>query len=153
MSTSKTSPNSATRFGFASLFVASAVMVLSNMGGCASTGAPAYNSLTHERIAAIIASPDRSNADRTNDLRRKPEQMLAFIGIQPGQIALDLSAGGGYTTELLARSVGPSGRAYGQSQPPRPTNAPPRPGRTSAQALAERAKNPSLSNLDRKSVV
>ena len=76
-------------------------------------------SLSQERIAQIVGSADRSAADQVNDQRRKPEQMLAFIGIRPGMTALDLSAGGGYTTELLARSVGVSGRAFGQSQPPR----------------------------------
>ncbi|MBN9540270.1 MAG: class I SAM-dependent methyltransferase [Alphaproteobacteria bacterium] len=72
------------------------------------------------RIAEIVASPDRSAADRTNDQRRKPAEMLAFIGIVPGITALDLSAGGGYTTELLARSVGPGGTVYGQSRPRNP---------------------------------
>src|SRR5690348_5364513 len=79
--------------------------------------------LTQEQITQIIASPDRSAADRTNDLRRKPEEMLAFIGIRPGIVALDLSAAGGYTTELLARSVGPGGKVYGQSRP-RPSSPP-----------------------------
>jgi predicted methyltransferase len=59
--------------------------------------------LTAEQIAQIVKSPDRGAADRTNDQRRKPEQMLSFIGIRPGIVALDLSAAGGYTTELLAR--------------------------------------------------
>ena len=49
--------------------------------------------------------------------------MLAFIGIRPGMTALDLSAAGGYTTELLARAIGPSGAVYGQSPPPRPDAA------------------------------
>src|SRR6478735_7547169 len=83
--------------------------------------APAQQSslpLSSEQIAQILASPDRSAADRTNDLRRKPEQMLGFIGIRPGIVALDLSAAGGYTTELLARSIGPTGKVYGQSRPP-----------------------------------
>lgn len=75
--------------------------------------------LTATRIADIVGSPDRSAADRTNDLRRKPEQMLAFIGIRPGMTALDVSAGGGYTTELLARAIGPTGVVYGQRPPPR----------------------------------
>jgi len=90
--------------------------------------APAQQSsaqLSSEQIARIVASPDRSEADRTNDLRRKPEQMLAFIGIRPGSVALDLSAAGGYTTELLARAIGPSGTVYGQSRPPGQTPAPP----------------------------
>ena len=119
--------------------------------------------LSQRRIAEIVTSPDRTPADRANDVRRKPEQMLAFIGIRPGITALDLSAGGGYTTELLARAVGHDGRVYGQSAPPRSADAPPRPAvtpegnalpvaasavrRTSAQALAERAKNTGLSNI------
>jgi len=79
------------------------------------------------RIAEILASPDRSAADRTNDQRRKPAEMLAFIAIAPGITALDLSAGGGYTTELLARSIGPGGAVYGQSRPRDPNQPPPRP--------------------------
>jgi len=76
-----------------------------------------------EQIAAILASPDRTPADRTNDLRRKPQQMLAFFAVPPGATAVDLSAAGGYTTELVARAAGPNGAVYGQSRPPNP-NAP-----------------------------
>jgi predicted methyltransferase len=89
--------------------------------------APAQQSsppLSSEQIAQIVASADRSEADRTNDLRRKPELMLGFIGIRPGIVALDISAAGGYTTELLARSIGPSGTVYGQSQPRDPSQTP-----------------------------
>src|SRR3954454_21074274 len=63
--------------------------------------------LSSAQIVEILSSPDRTAADRTNDLRRKPEPMLGFIGIRPGMVALDLSAAGGSTTELLARSIGP----------------------------------------------
>jgi predicted methyltransferase len=89
--------------------------------------APAQQSspqLSPEQIARVVASPDRSEADRINDRRRKPEQILAFIGIRPGIVALDLSAAGGYTTELLARAIGPSGKVYGQSQPPDASRTP-----------------------------
>src|SRR5580704_16324253 len=85
---------------------------------------PPPPTLTKEQIAAIVASPERSAADRTNDRRRKPEEMLFFIGIRPGITALDLSAAGGYTTELLARAIGPSGIVYGQSRPRDPNRAP-----------------------------
>jgi predicted methyltransferase len=80
--------------------------------------------LSSAQIIEILSSPDRTAADRTNDLRRKPEQMLGFIGIRPGIVALDLSAAGGYTTELLARSIGPTGKVYGQSRPRDPNQAP-----------------------------
>ena len=100
--------------------------------------------LSQERIAEIIASPDRSATDRANDAQRKPDQMLTFIGVRAGMVALDLSAGGGYTTELLSRAVGPAGRVYGQSAPRGPTS----PQRlTSLQALTERAKNPLVANI------
>src|SRR5438477_8268484 len=86
---------------------------------------PASPPLSSAQIIQILSSPDRTTADRTNDLRRKPEQMLGFIGIRPGIVALDLSAAGGYTTELLARAIGPSGKVYGQSRPPSQTTTPP----------------------------
>lgn len=152
-------------------FAVAALLILT-ASGCANMGMPQREALSKAQIAVIVGNPDRSEADRTNDLRRKPEQMLAFIGISTGLNVLDLSTGGGYTTELLARSVGPTGRAYGQSAPPRPAGAPPlpvvtpegnaapqlaspqpapaappRPRRTSEQALAERAKSGSLANL------
>jgi predicted methyltransferase len=71
-----------------------------------------------------VRSSDRTAADRANDERRKPEQMLGFIGIRPGIVAVDLSASGGYTTELLARAIGPLGKVYGQSRPRDPNRAP-----------------------------
>src|SRR6476646_4225459 len=85
---------------------------------CQST-IPASAPITSERIAEIVASPDRSDADRTNDRRRKPELMLAFIGVRPGMVAMDLSAGGGYTTELRAH-----GRAVRQGLRPEPAAGP-----------------------------
>jgi predicted methyltransferase len=98
------------------------------LAACASAPLP------RERIAEIVASPERSAADRTNDVRRKPVEMLSFIGVGPGMTVLDVSAGGGYTTELLARSVGRGGKVYAQSGKPSPR-------------LLERLKSPALSNV------
>ena len=149
---------------------AAAFVLAFMLGACAGVSPPPAV-LSSERIAGIVASPDRSAADRTNDLRRKPVEMLALIGVRPGMTVLDVSAGGGYTTELLARAVGPAGRVYGQcaprdpgragpaapegaSAPPAASTAPlaveaPRPptSRTSATALAERASKPTASNI------
>jgi len=73
------------------------------------------------RIETIVASTDRSDADRKNDVRRKPVDLLVFAGVRPGMTVLDVSAGGGYTTELLARAVAPGGRVYAQTpRPPSP---------------------------------
>ena len=91
-----------------------ALVLAALLAGC--TASP----LSREQIGALLADPQRSAADRTNDARRKPAEMLAFIGIVPGMRALDVSAGGGYTTELLARAVGPRGAVYAQSPKPSP---------------------------------
>jgi predicted methyltransferase len=64
--------------------------------------------------AAIIAAPDRAESDRQTDQRRDPVKLLAFTGAKTGMTVLDMGAGGGYSTELMARSVGPTGKVYGQ---------------------------------------
>ncbi len=68
-----------------------------------------------QSVLSAVNSPDRPAADKQLDPGRKPEQMLAFFGIEPGMKVADLWAGGGYTTELLARVVGPSGKVYSQN--------------------------------------
>jgi len=64
--------------------------------------------------AAIVAAPDRSEADRQTDQRRQPEKMLAFAGVKTGMKVLDMEANAGYSTELLARAVGSTGVVYAQ---------------------------------------
>jgi len=64
---------------------------------------------------AAVAAADRSDADRALDAGRFPAETFAFFGIRPGMRVAELGAGGGYTTELLARVVGPTGRVYGQN--------------------------------------
>jgi predicted methyltransferase len=65
--------------------------------------------------SALLAASDRSDADREADKRRDPAPFLAFAGVRPGMKVLDMGAGGGYSTELLARAVAPGGIVYGQN--------------------------------------
>ena len=69
---------------------------------------------------AILAAPDRSEADRQADKRRDPRPFLEFAGLRPGMKVLDMGAGGGYSTELIARAVTPSGKVYAQNPPDLP---------------------------------
>jgi len=64
--------------------------------------------------AAILAAGDRTDADRENDKRRDALALLNFIGPKTGWNVLDMGAGAGYSTELLARAVGPNGKVWGQ---------------------------------------
>jgi predicted methyltransferase len=117
------------------LFVATAAGLGSGCAGPDAAGRRDAGALSRPQIEAIVASPDRSDADRRNDVRRKPVEMLAFVGARPGMAVLDVSAGGGYTSELLARAVAPNGRVYGQT--------PRVPGAT----LAGRLKTPAGANI------
>ena len=68
-------------------------------------------------IERAVAAEDRSAEDRALDPGRKPAELLAFLGISPGQNVAELTAGGGYTAELLRRVVGSEGKVYGQNTP------------------------------------
>jgi predicted methyltransferase len=63
----------------------------------------------------MVSAPDRTAADRALDAGRKPAEFLAFMQVRAGMAVAELGAGGGYTTELLARAVGPGGIVYGQN--------------------------------------
>jgi len=57
-----------------------------------------------QRAAAerVIANPIRTEQDRKTDAARKPIDFILFAGVRPGMRVLDVSAGGGYTSQLLA---------------------------------------------------
>jgi predicted methyltransferase len=77
--------------------------------------APAAIAQTAPDYAAIIAAPDRTDADRKLDANRAPAKWLEFIGAKPGMKILDIEAVYGWKAELLARAVAPSGKVYAQN--------------------------------------
>jgi len=66
-------------------------------------------------IREVVFDPDRLDADRALDAGRRPEELLAFLDVAPGQRLGEIGAGGGYTTELVARAVGERGRVYAEN--------------------------------------
>jgi predicted methyltransferase len=70
------------------------------------------------RAQAAVASPIRTDQDRRMDASRNPAQFLPFTGVRPGMVVLDVSAGAGYTSQLLVLSVGPEGKVFAQRQQP-----------------------------------
>jgi predicted methyltransferase len=82
------------------------LLMLTGSGVAQDAKAPDYD--------AIVAAPDRSDGDRQADARRQPAKLLAFTGARAGMKVLDMEANAGYSTELLARAVGPSGVVYAQ---------------------------------------
>jgi predicted methyltransferase len=83
---------------------------------CANGPAPAPSAPAPD-YAALVAAPDRTEDDKKLDPGRSPAQLLAFLDVRPGMKVGELVAGRGYTTELLARAVAPSGTVYANNPP------------------------------------
>jgi predicted methyltransferase len=115
---------------FAVMALGVAVCAGFNAGSARAQAAPDY--------AALLAAPDRSDADREADKRRDPIPFLKFADVRPGMKVLDMGAGGGYSTELMARAVAPNGMVWGQYPADGPARA--------LDALAARMKTPGMKN-------
>jgi predicted methyltransferase len=68
-------------------------------------------------IEAAIHSPERLPGDADEDSWRHPTEVLAFLGVKPGQKVVDYFSAGGYFTELLSRVVGPNGQVIAYNNP------------------------------------
>jgi len=64
------------------------------------------------KMKAAVADSGRPAADTARDENRKPADMLAFAGIGPGKLVVDMLPGGGYFTRIFAKAVEPGGRVY-----------------------------------------
>lgn len=81
------------------------------VNGNASTDAQTLNELYQQ----VVASPIRTDEDRYADAARKPVKFMQFANVRPGMLVLDVAAGGGYTTQLLALAVGSNGTVWAQA--------------------------------------
>ncbi len=82
-----------------------AVLAAVIFGGAAASPVPPY-------ATAAVADKARPAEDVARDANRKPAEMIAFSGIKPGDVVVDLVPGKGYFTRIFARAVGPKGHVY-----------------------------------------
>src|ERR1044071_4151949 len=64
---------------------------------------------------AILSDAKRPQGERDIDAVRKPDEMLKFYGVKPGDKVADLMASRGYYTAILSQAVGPKGIVYSAS--------------------------------------
>ena len=84
----------------------------------AAPSVPAY-------ISAAVADSARPAEDKQSDADRKPAETLAFAGVKPGDTVIEIAPGKGYYTRLLSAVVGPKGKVYATTSPPKPDAPPP----------------------------
>ena len=97
-------------------FRTACLVAAASLAGCASMTQDAP--VSAEQYRALVANPIRTDRDRGMDERRRPVELLQFAQVRPGMRVLDVAAGGGYTTQLLALAVGPNGKVWAQAQTP-----------------------------------
>lgn len=84
--------------------------------------APAYGdtkpAVSASSFATAVAAADRPEEARKLDENRKPAEVLAFLGLEPGMTAADLLTGEGYWAEIMGHAVGTQGKviAYQPAQ-------------------------------------
>jgi len=63
-------------------------------------------------LAAAVAGPQRSDANRARDTYRHPEQTLQFFGLTDRQTVIEIAPGAGWYTEILAPYLHANGKLY-----------------------------------------
>jgi len=91
------------------------VLLMLALAGC--TTAPTQSPDAARALAeSVVVNPIRTEADHKLDASRRPLEFIPFTGVMPGMQVEDVAAGGGYTTELMALAVGPTGKVYAQRE-------------------------------------
>lgn len=65
---------------------------------------------TKAALTAILASPHREVGNKDRDAARHPIETLTFFGVTPASTVIEVGAGGGWYTELLAPLVAAKGK-------------------------------------------
>jgi predicted methyltransferase len=93
---------------------ASAAVLVAACAGPAVQVAP----IPAEQYRALLADPIRTERDLRMDEGRHPVELLEFAQVHPGMKVLDVATGAGYTSQVLALAVGPTGKLWAQTPKP-----------------------------------
>lgn len=72
---------------------------------------PPFAQTADPALVAVVGAPDRDPANRARDRYRHPEATLAFFGVKPDSVVVEILPGGsGYWTEILGPYLKDHGR-------------------------------------------
>ncbi len=107
-----------------SIRTASTLLALSILAGCGGGDAPApadgsvetgLEPVSANLYSDALAVETRLEGDYERDEARRPDEVLAFFGVAPGMVVLDMFSGGGYYSEIIAHVVGDAGHVDAHS--------------------------------------
>ena len=78
------------------------LLLAASLANCAPAPAPENVAARQAALAAAIAAPTRTEANRARDIYRHPYETLAFFGVEPDDTVVEIWPGGGWYTEILA---------------------------------------------------
>lgn len=97
--------------------------------------------VNQQQLKEILNLSTRPSPDKERDEARQPATIMAFTGVSEGDRILDLSAGGGWYSELFSHAVGPKGKVYAQNDQLM--------WRFAEKSMTERTSNGRLANIER----
>lgn len=77
------------------------LLLAAGLASCAPAPAPENIAARQAALAAAIAAPARTDANRARDMYRHPYETLAFFGVEPDDTVVEIWPGGGWYTEIL----------------------------------------------------
>jgi predicted methyltransferase len=104
----------------------------------APTSSPVATSDTAAPIANAIGGAWRSDEDRSRDAARRPAEVLKFWGLAPGMAILEVQAGAGWWSEILAPYAHANGGSYTATAADLANPELPEAARTAREAFAAR---------------
>jgi predicted methyltransferase len=99
-------------------WIRNACVVLASVLAACAIPTPQEPLPSAEQYRALLADPIRTDRDRRMDETRHPVELLQFAQVRPGMQVLDVATGAGYTSQLLALAVAPSGKLWAQTPQP-----------------------------------
>lgn len=84
---------------------------------CLGVGMAATAQATAPDFIDKLQAEARPAADKARDGTRRPVQVMGELGVEAGWTMVDVSAGGGWYTEVLSAAVGSQGKVYSQVGP------------------------------------
>lgn len=97
----------------ASILTGAAVLSFGAVGALAQAQAqPAAQAAVDPALAKAVAAPTRTQANVERDRYRHPAETLAFFGVEPDDVVVELWPGGGWYTEILAPYLAADGTLH-----------------------------------------